>query len=155
MIATSAIETSGAAARHVIFRVEKERYALPLPAVREVVVPPASLTRVPRAPKPVLGVMNLRGRVVTLVSLALLLELPVTSPSGEGRVVLLEKRRRALGLWVTDVESIEPLERISTAATTPSSVLRGVARLKGWAVTVLDPDGVDDAVAALFAARMN
>lgn len=133
----------------------KERYALPLPAVREVVVPPGALTRVPRAPEAVMGVMNLRGRVVTLISLAQLLGLPRVPHDGEGRVVLLEKRRRALGLWVTDVESIEPLERISAVHPAPREALRGVARLKGWAVTVLDPDGVDEAVAALFATRMN
>src|SRR5690606_25838467 len=94
--------------RHVIFRVDRERYALPLPAVREVVVPPPAFTAVPRAPKAVRGVMNLRGRVITVVSLAALLELPAAD-AGEGRIVLLDRRRRDLGLWVIDVESIEPL----------------------------------------------
>ncbi len=136
--------------RHVIFRVDRERYALPLAAVREVVVPPARFTRVPRAPRAVRGVMNLRGRVVTVVSLAALLELP-TADAGEGRVVLLDRRRPDLGLWVTDVESIEPLERIGPAPAGQTVTLKGVARLKGWAVTVLAPDGVEDAVAALFA----
>lgn len=139
--------------RHVIFRVDRERYALPLPAVREVVVPPARFTSVPRAPPAVRGVMNLRGRVVTVVSLAALLELPVAD-SGEGRVVLLDRRRRDLGLWVTDVETIEPLDRISPAPPGQPAALLGVARLKGWAVTVLAPDGVDEAVAALFAPRL-
>ena len=138
--------------RHVIFRVDKERYALPLPSVREVVVPPASLTRVPRAPAAVRGVMNLRGRVVTVVELATLLALPATEP-GTGRVVLLDRGKRDLGLWVTDVESIEPLERVTAAPGEKSGALKGIARLKGWAVTVLDPAGVDEAVAALFAAR--
>ena len=136
--------------RHVIFRVDRERYALPLPAVREVVIPPPAFTAVPRAPKAVRGVMNLRGRVITVVSLAALLELPAAD-AGEGRIVLLDRRRRDLGLWVTDVESIEPLERITPSPGGASEALKGVARLKGWAVTVLAPDGVDDAVAALFA----
>lgn len=139
--------------RHVIFRVDRERYALPLPSVREVVVPPARFTCVPRSPPAVRGVMNLRGRVVTVVSLAALLELPVAE-AVEGRVVLLDRRRRDLGLWVTDVESIEPLERISPAPAGQTGALKGVARLKGWAVTVLEPDGVDEAVAALFAPKM-
>ena len=40
----------GTSPRHVVVRVERERYALPLAAVREVVVPPERFARVPRAP---------------------------------------------------------------------------------------------------------
>jgi purine-binding chemotaxis protein CheW len=136
--------------RHVVFRVDKERYALPLTAVREVVVPPAQFTRVPRAPAPVRGVMNLRGRVVMVVELGGLLALPPGEQPG-GRILLLDRGRRDLGLLVTDVDGIESLERISWPPGRQAlPALRGVARLKGWAVTVLDPEGLDDAVAALF-----
>ena len=67
--------------QHVVFRVDTTRYALPLAAVREVVVQPEGLVRVPRAPGPVLGVVNLRGRVVTVVDFPLLLELPQPGPA--------------------------------------------------------------------------
>ena len=137
--------------RHVIFRVEKERYGLPLAAVKEVVVPPERFTRVPRAPAAVAGVMNLRGRVVTVVELRQLLGLPDGS-TPPGRVVLLERGRKDLGLLVTDVEGIEAVERVTTAPGKPIPAVRGVARLKGLAVTVLDPEGLDSAVVGLFAA---
>lgn len=137
--------------RHVIFRVEKERYGLPLAAVKEVVVPPERFTRVPRAPTAVAGVMNLRGRVVTVVELRQLLGLP-DGPTPPGRVVLLERGRKDLGLLVTDVEGIEAVERVTTAPGKPTAAVRGVARLKGLAVTVLDPEGLDSAVVGLFTA---
>jgi purine-binding chemotaxis protein CheW len=137
--------------RHVIFRVEKERYGLPLTAVREVVVPPERFTRVPRAPPAVTGVMNLRGRVVTVVELGQLLGLP-DGPTPPGRVMLLDRGRRDLGLLVTDVEGIEAVERVSTAPGKAASAVRGVARVKGLAVTVLDPEGLDSAVVGLFTA---
>ena len=135
--------------RHVIFRVEKERYGLPLAAVKEVVVPPERFTRVPRAPAAVSGVMNLRGRVVTVVELRQLLGLP-EGPAPNGRVLLLERGRRDLGLLVTDVEGIEAVERVSAAPGKAVPAVRGVARLKGLAVTVLDPEGLDSAVVGLF-----
>ncbi|HET9449239.1 MAG TPA: chemotaxis protein CheW [Aggregicoccus sp.] len=136
--------------RHVIFRVEKERYGLPLAAVREVVVPPERFTRVPRAPPALRGVMNLRGRVVTVVELGPLLGLPegATPPA---RVVLLDRGRRDLGLLVTEVEGVESIERVSTAPGKAAPAVRGVARVKGQAVTVLDPEGLDGAVVGLFA----
>lgn len=135
--------------RHVVFRVEKERYALPLSSVREVVVPPASWSRVPRAPPPVKGVMNLRGRVVTVVELARLLGLGEAPQPGQ-KVVLLDRGRRDLGLLVTDVEGIESIERLHPAPGQQLPAVKGLARLKGLAVTVMDPDGLDAAVLELF-----
>jgi purine-binding chemotaxis protein CheW len=138
--------------RHVVFRLGKDRYALPLAAIREVVVPPERFTRVPRAPPVVSGVMNLRGRVVTVVDLQALLELEtlgVREPATE-RVVLLDRGRRDLGLLVTDVDGIEAVERVAAAPGRGVPSVRGVTRLKGWAVTVLDPDGVDGLVVQSF-----
>ncbi len=148
--------------RHVVFRLEKDRYALPLAAIREVVVPPERYSRVPRAPATVRGVMNLRGRVVTVVDLGGLLALPPASehpasnaaafpaPEAQGRVVLLDRGRRDLGLLVADVDGIELIEKVSGAPGGKSSAVRGVARVRGWAVTVLDPDGVDGLVNQSF-----
>jgi purine-binding chemotaxis protein CheW len=119
--------------------------------VKEVVVPPERFTRVPRAPAAVSGVMNLRGRVVTVVELRQLLGLP-EGPSPNGRVLLLERGRRDLGLLVTDVEGIEAVERVNAAPGKTDAAVRGVARLKGLAITVLDPEGLDSAVVGLFTA---
>ena len=71
--------------RHVVFRVGPERFAIPLDAVREVVVPQPPFARVPRSSDAVRGVMNLRGRVVAVVDLAALLGLapqPLEPPDG-------------------------------------------------------------------------
>lgn len=138
----------------MVFRLEKDRYALPLAAIREVVVPPAQFTRVPRAPPVVTGVMNLRGRVVTVVELRALLELDHSSADlGRGeRVVILDRGRRDLGLLVSDVDGMETIEKVTAAPGKQSAAVRGVARLRGWAVTVLDPDGLDGMVVESFGA---
>lgn len=135
--------------RHVIFRLEKEHYALPLSAVREVVVPPDRFTRVPRSPPPVRGVMNLRGRVVTVIELRMLLGLNPTALASQ-KVVLLDRGRRDLGLLVTEVEGIESVEKVTQAPGQQAVSVRGVARVRGLGVTVLDPEGVDAAVGSLF-----
>ncbi len=134
--------------RHVLFRLERDRYALPLDAVREVVVAPERYTRVPHAGPSMKGVMTLRGRVVPVVDLAKLLSLPGDSPGG--KVVLLELSRRELGLLVTDVEGIEPIDKVGPQPR-PSRLVRGVTRVGALPVTVLDVDGLDAAVAASFA----
>jgi chemotaxis signal transduction protein len=94
----------------LIFRLGARGCSLPLSGVREVVAC-GPLVRVPRAPPVLRGVMNVRGRVATVVDLGLLLGL---ASSGQGavaeRVLILEPRRRDIGLWVSEVVSIGNLK---------------------------------------------
>ena len=138
--------------RHVVFRLQKDRYALPLASVREVVVTPASLTRVPRAPRAVKGVMNLRGRVVPVIDLQALLELEPAHTQKAMKIVLMELGRRELGLLITEVDGIESIEKVGAAAKS-SPTVRGLARLGALAITVLDPDGLDTAIAQACTTR--
>jgi chemotaxis signal transduction protein len=90
----------------LIFRLGTRRCSLPLSGVREIVAC-SPLVRLPWAPPVMRGAMNVRGRVATVVDLGLLLgstEAGVGAPSE--RVVILEPRRRDVGLWVSEVVSI-------------------------------------------------
>ncbi|MCC6337508.1 MAG: purine-binding chemotaxis protein CheW [Myxococcales bacterium] len=137
--------------RHVVFRLERDRYALPLSSIREVVEAPAHYTRVPRAPVSVKGVMNLRGRVVPVVDLKTLLEVTTPAIQPLGKVVLLDRGRRELGLLITDVDGIESIEKVGGVRSSPA--VRGLARVGALAITVLDADGLDSAVARAFTTR--
>jgi purine-binding chemotaxis protein CheW len=139
--------------RHVLFRLEKDRYALPLAAIREVVVAPESWTRVPRSPRAMKGVMNLRGRVVPVIDLRVLLELSGGAAEGPGRVVLLDRGRRELGLLISEVDGIESLEKVGPPAPKASMAVKGLARLGALPVTVLDPDALDATVARAFTTK--
>ncbi len=138
--------------RHVVFRLEKDRYALPLSAIREVVVTPEKFSRVPRAPASVRGIMNLRGRVVTVVELAALLrpDQPAKTDGATRKIVLLDRGRRELGLLVTEVDGIEAIEKVGPAPPKAPPTVKGLARLGALAVTVLEPEALDAAVAASF-----
>ncbi len=134
--------------RHVVFRVESGRYALPLAAVREVVVAPDVFTRVPRTPAAVTGVVNLRGRVVTVVDLRPVLGLgEAVGPAA--KLLLLDRGRRDLALGVADVEAIEALSHPSDAAET-TALVRGVARLGNLEVNLLNVETLEARVTGLF-----
>lgn len=143
--------------RHVVFWIGSERYGLPLAEVREV-VNPAAMSSVPRAPAAVRGIMNLRGRVVTVVDLAALLGIaaPAQAPLAPtvlpGKVVLLDRGRRDLGLLVGEVDGVHPLEDLAPAPGEALPSVRGVAQAPRGAVTVLDSDGLDRQIVALFKA---
>ena len=137
--------------RHVLFSVGGERCGLPLQSVREVVLAPQAFTRVPRAPEVVAGVMNLRGRVVLVVKLGGRLGTAAPGTPATERVLLLDRGRRDLGLLVTAVEGIEPLDRVGPLPGPARTGCRGLGMVRGQqAVTVLDADGLDAAVLALF-----
>ena len=137
--------------RHVVFRVEGSHYALPLASVREVVVTPELFTRVPRAPAAVRGVINLRGRVVTVVELCAVLGVGEASAK-TGKLLLLDRGRRDLALGVSEVVGIEVLGA-STATAESTGLVRGVARRGADAVSILDVELLDARVAGLFRGR--
>jgi purine-binding chemotaxis protein CheW len=137
--------------RHVVFRIAEERYALPLEAVRQVVVPQPPFARVPRASDAVRGVMNLRGRVVAVVDLAPLVGLaPQPLLAGVGQVLVLDHGKRALGLLVGGVLGVEPVE---VPAPKGAALVRGVAAALAGAVTVLGPDALVTEASRLFGGR--
>ncbi|HMK71974.1 MAG TPA: chemotaxis protein CheW [Myxococcaceae bacterium] len=138
--------------RHVVFRVDSARYALPLSAVREVVVMPELLARIPRTGAAVTGVINLRGRVVTVVDLRPLLGLGEPGLPA-GKVLLLDRGRRDLAVGVSEVEGIEHLDRVVAGGTAPTGLVRGVARLGAVEVGMLDVEELDARVTALFRGR--
>lgn len=53
--------------RFIVLRLGEERYGLPIAAVDEVVRSPDQLTRLPKAPAYVRGVMSLRGKAVPVI----------------------------------------------------------------------------------------
>ncbi|EIM28956.1 chemotaxis protein CheW [Microvirga lotononidis] len=100
------VEKAPLAASELFLTVEvgRDRFALPAADVAEVIRPPA-LTRVPLSPPSLLGVANLRGAVMPVVSLHGLLG-DETNPSARTRVVVLN-RSTPIGLVIDRVASLE------------------------------------------------
>ncbi len=142
--------------RHVLFVAAGQTFALPLGEVREVVVPPATYTRVPRAPATVRGVLNLRGRIVTALDFARLLALegPLARDPSLARLLLLEGKVRDLALIVDEVAGIQALGNLAAPAPGAASEIVGLARLAAGSATVLAADRLIESVrAALDATR--
>jgi chemotaxis signal transduction protein len=76
-------------AQYLTFSVAGEEYGLPVLKVREI-LEYGTLTRVPRTPQYVRGVINLRGRVVPVVDLAVRFGLPASAVTSRTCVVIVE-----------------------------------------------------------------
>jgi purine-binding chemotaxis protein CheW len=127
----------------VVFRLDREEYALPIELVREV-VRVADITRVPHAPPHIRGVMNLRGRILPVVETRSRLGLTPAQLTAASRVVVVEIGKRTVGMLVDGVGQVTrlgerhitaPPEEVRTAA---AEAVTGVGRIGDRLLVLLD-----------------
>ena len=92
-LATEPMETldvgaSSGGSRFLVVRLASETYAIDIGVVREI-IQPIPVTRLPRAPHHILGVMNLRGKILTVVDLRRRLRMPPMVIGGRTVFVVL------------------------------------------------------------------
>lgn len=89
----------------VVFRLGHEEFALPIASVIEI-LRPQKLTRMPRAPHFVQGVMNLRGRVFPVVDLKRRLSLASAAADSKTRIMVVDFHGDQMGLIVDEVREV-------------------------------------------------
>jgi purine-binding chemotaxis protein CheW len=128
----------------LVFGLDGSAYAVPVERVREI-VRMRDLTRVPRAPAWLLGVVALRGEVVEVVDLRRRLGLGESSPDRSSRIIVLHgDDDRVTGLLV---DSVSEVHRVAKEAIMPAQGLDAGAVsevcLRGEEfVSILDVDRV-------------
>ncbi|HML17243.1 MAG TPA: chemotaxis protein CheW [Bryobacteraceae bacterium] len=149
-VSAMGVEKPGAGEAPVLvssFYVSGVLFALDTALVEEV-VRPRRTTRVAHAPDCVLGIMNLRGKIVAVLDLAQILQLGRTTVTGDSRLYIVPDRDGIAGLLVDRAAEVIELDA-GALEPPPSSVqedqrrfLRGIARAGGRLVTVLDANAV-------------
>jgi purine-binding chemotaxis protein CheW len=130
----------------LVFRLGQDEFALPIDAVEEVAQVPAQITRVPKTPKFLEGVINLRGSVLPVIDQRRRFDMPKREQSEGRRLVVVRTERHRAGLIVDSVsdvlriaaDSVEPPPELTDDI---ARLVRGVINLKqrGRIVLVLDP----------------
>jgi purine-binding chemotaxis protein CheW len=128
--------------RLILFQSCDEWFALPIAFVREV-QPLERVTRVPNAPRDVLGILNIRGRVLTLVGLAECLAIaPGRDPSTHVVVLDLGDPELRIGLAVQRIGGVRRIPMSSVEPPPPRDggpdCLEGVFEVDGQVVGLLD-----------------
>ena len=90
-------------------RAGQEVYGFPLSSVREILVPPP-IAEVPRAPESVLGVISVRGQIITLLDLPKMLDLELEQTTPYGRVLLIDNGDELIGVAVDSVIQVYRME---------------------------------------------
>ncbi|MBI4800759.1 MAG: chemotaxis protein CheW [Desulfarculus sp.] len=142
--ALAAPEPQSRAGEYLTFSMGAESYGVDILQVQEIIGMPR-LTRLPRAPEHMLGVMNLRGMVVPVLDMRLKLHLD-GNENGEAVVVVLRVGDKIMGAVVDSVRDVVQLdeERIQTppdfAGGLRRDYLRGLCHLDDQMIILLELD---------------
>lgn len=90
--------------RYLSFTLGSEDYAIPLLSVREVIALP-EVTPIPFTPPYFLGIMNLRGQVISVIDLRQKLGIK-PNPTSENAVIICDLGAVSLGVVVDSINSV-------------------------------------------------
>lgn len=132
----------------VIFDLGGETYGIDIASVHEIIRMQA-ITKVPRTPHFVEGVINLRGKIIPVIDLHKRFNLPQTQETQHSRIIVVEVVGVTVGMIVDSVSevlrlpvsNIEPPPPVITGAV-DTAYLRGVAKWEEQLIILLDLDKV-------------
>ncbi|RJP33051.1 MAG: chemotaxis protein CheW [Actinobacteria bacterium] len=127
----------------VVFSLGREEFAVEVTQVREI-MRMEEITRMPKSPSFVEGIINLRGQIIAVVELAKRLNLETGERSGDTRIIVVEAEDIKVGMIVDSVSEVlrvgaEAVEPSPTLATDISSAfLLGVVKKDNRLIILLD-----------------
>jgi purine-binding chemotaxis protein CheW len=149
-------ETSAMAhEQFIIFRLGKQDYGIPIAAVAEIARPPEGITRLPKAPDFIDGVMNLRGSVVPIINLRRRFDLGATENASSQRILILAVGGVTAGFLVDGVSEImkAQIDAIQPAPEVSQEQMRLISRVinleaDGRLILLVDPTQLLDKIEA-------
>lgn len=128
----------------VVFRLGKETYAVPIAQVREI-IHHTGATKLPSSPAHVEGIINIRGKIIPVISLAVLLDSYEAAAAAQRKIIVVDAKTRELGLVVDEVSEVlrisaDAVEANPEGTQTAQRFVRGVGKIKNQLVIILDLD---------------
>ncbi len=131
----------------VSFVVENEEFGVDILKVQEI-IRTVDITRVPKSPDFVEGVINLRGKIVPVIDLRRRFGVEKRERDNETRIIVVELTEKVVGFLVDKVKEvirvekdiIEPPPELTTSIS--SNYITGVAKLQDRLLILLDLDKV-------------
>lgn len=114
--------------RVVVFRLDGQRYALPL-AVVERIVRAVEVTPLPRGPPIVLGVINVGGGILPVLNLRRRFLLPEREIGPADQFLIAQTARRAVALVIDEAHGV--IEYDPSAVTGLDRIVPGLEQFRG------------------------
>src|SRR5215469_11741825 len=146
-MSSKAETVEGAVSEYVTALIGGQLFGLPISRVQDVFMP-ERVTRVPLASREVAGVLNLRGRIVTVIDMRARLGLPKAEDGKAPMAVGVDLRGESYGLLIDQTGEVLRLpedgkeENPVNLDPRMAKLAGGVHRLDGQLMVVLDVDRV-------------
>ncbi|HPV01541.1 MAG TPA: chemotaxis protein CheW [Clostridiales bacterium] len=134
--------------KYLVFRLENDEFGIEIDKISTIIEKDMNITRVPKQPAFVKGVINLRGEIIPVLSLRLKFGLSDDVCDENTRIIIIKLEDLTVGLIVDSVAEVvelddETTESISNIAGEKSlEYLKGVGKLNGRIITLLDLEKV-------------
>jgi len=138
---------AGAEMQLVVFELGDESYGVDISRVQDI-NRMQEITEIPHAPESVVGVINLRGRVIPVIDLRKRFGLPEAVHTKDTRIVVVHLEGNLIGVIVDAVSQVLRIPADIVEPPSPvlagvdSRYLRGIAKLDDRLVILLDLDFV-------------
>ncbi|MCU7497428.1 MAG: purine-binding chemotaxis protein CheW [Ignavibacteria bacterium] len=129
------------------FNLGKECYGVDIKRIKEI-NRMTEITRVPRAPEFIEGVINLRGSVIPVINLRKKVKMPSREYDKDTRIIIVELSGKTLGFIVDAVKEVLRIPESLLVPPPPLAVgknadyITAVAKVEDELVILLDPDKV-------------
>ncbi len=127
----------------VLFTLGKETYALPITDIKEI-IRFQRISRMPDIPDYIEGMINLRGKIITVINLGKLLDCQISSKL-EDSMIIIEKNS-GIGYIVDEVNEIRTVEEediipcVSVSGQFGKTYVKNIAKIEGMVVPVIKAD---------------
>ena len=138
---------SGDVLQLVTFSLGNEEFSVDILKVQEI-IRLMELTRVPKAPEFIEGVINLRGKVIPVMDLRKRFSMPEAEDSSEARIIVVELHNSTVGFRVDGVSEVLrlPADTVEPPPTMVCGVeteyIKGVGKLDDRLIILLDVEKV-------------
>jgi purine-binding chemotaxis protein CheW len=125
----------------VVFKLADEQFAIETAKVQSI-NDTMEITRVPRSPKHIKGLINLRGNIISLLDINLLLDI-AKSETSQNNIIILELEDELAGITVDEVDEVldiddEIIEKVESDKR--EAFVKGIINFKERIVTLIDID---------------
>ena len=126
----------------VVFHIGKQKYAVPIKQVNEIIgytVP----TKIPLSREYILGVINLRGKIIPIINLGEKIGRENEKRNDEQEIIIIEDREGVFGAIVDEVEDIiripkDSIKNINYDVYNRNEYMIGIAKQDNYLVVILD-----------------
>jgi len=132
----------------VVFKCGEEEFAIDIQKVKEIILPP-SITRIPKSPDYIKGVINLRGIMIPVISLSRRLGKQDSEFTDDSRIIIITIEDIYAGITVDSVTEViyleeKDIEKTDLVYSVDSQFIEGVEKTNNRLLILLNLEEVLD-----------